>query len=341
MPTEAPRQNRRLLLFSIAPIASLLALMLALSAPSAGPTFAQDAAATAEPAATEAAAALSQRPAPRPESEIAGQQATLSLFFRALNQGRVGLIRASLNSQPASAIYDVSGSFLGRPVPFFRADDGFYALLAPGMEQPTSRANPLSVTVTTTGDVMETLTAEVEIVLGEFIRQQVTLPPATAGLIDPALERTEIVQLQALFNGATTEKAWDEQGFMAPVPAALTSPFGAFRTFNETFNTRHTGWDFQVGLGAPVLASAAGRVVFASELPIRGAHVIIDHGLNVYSGYSHLATRHVTRGQAVERGQVLGTVGRTGRVSGPHFHWEMAVGGDFIDGAEFIAMWLP
>jgi len=284
---------------------------------------------------------FAREPRRRAQVIIEGELVNLELFFIVLNQGRTGVIRVAPQDGSATALAEVRGRFLDRDVTFYPADDGYYALLAASMEQPVARSNPLEVNITTTGDRMETVNANVEIVTGEFIRQQVTLPPASAALIDPALDRSEIARLYSVFDGLITERAWDADGFTVPVGSALTSPFGAFRTFNETFNTRHTGWDFRVGVGAPLMASAAGRVVYAGDLPIRGSHVIVDHGVGVYTGYSHLATRHVTQGQMLARGQVIGTVGTTGRVSGAHFHWEVAVNGAFVDGAYFVTMWMP
>ncbi len=278
---------------------------------------------------------------PAPVTTLSGEIVRLELLFNVLRQGQTQLIRVAGLDGTFPALAEITGRFLDRDLNFFAAADGYYALIAAGMEQPTARTNALTVSVLTPGDRSETLEANVEISLGEFIRQNVTLPPTTAYLIDPPTERTEIAQLLSVFAVITPERAWGSSGFALPVATALTSPFGAFRTFNETFNTRHTGWDFRVGLGAPVLASEAGRVVYAGLMPIRGAHVIIDHGLGVYTGYSHLSTWHVTRGQRVTRGQVVGTVGTSGRVSGAHFHWEVAVNGAFVDGAQFVRLWMP
>src|SRR5690606_323043 len=147
----------------------------------------------------------------------------------------------------------------------------------------------------------------------------------------PDTERAELARLESIFATTTTERYWDETGFQMPILSRLTSPFGAFRTFNNTLNTRHTGWDIRSTLGTPILASAAGKVVYAGMMDIRGNYVVIDHGYGVYSGYAHMSQVHVTRGQTVAKGQVIGVVGNTGRTSGPHFHWEIAVNGEWVD----------
>lgn len=274
----------------------------------------------------------------RPASFMAAQndRAALHFFFQALPQGETALMRVVGNE-----IANARALFLGDLIDFFPADDGLYGLLSAGMEQPTGRENPLAVYVTFTDGTRATLEANVQIVLGDFIRQNVTLAPDRGFLLDIDTEQSELARLESIIGTYTDTRLWDETGFGLPISASLTSPFGAFRTFNGTLNTRHTGWDIRTTLGVPVTATAAGRVAFAGTLAIRGSHVIIDHGYGVYSGYSHLSTTHVTRGQEVAKGEVIGTTGDTGRTSGPHFHWEVAVNGDWVDSVQFLEMWMP
>ena len=91
----------------------------------------------------------------------------------------------------------------------------------------------------------------------------------------------------------------------------------------------------------PVMASTGGKVAFAGHMDIRGNIVIIDHGYGIFSTYCHLSQIHVTRGQTIVKGQIIGVTGDTGRSSGPHFHWEIAVNGNFVDSIQFAQSWLP
>lgn len=140
-----------------------------------------------------------------PEASVNGERTRLELYFRALNQGRAGLMRVSvMENQGDLAIANARARFLGKFIDFFptdnsAADASLYGLLAPGMEQPTLRENPLEIYVTFSNGTRETLTTSVQIVLGEFIRQVVTLPPGTAYLLDAATERNELAQLASVF----------------------------------------------------------------------------------------------------------------------------------------------
>ena len=168
-----------------------------------------------------------------------------------------------------------------------------------------------------------------------------TLGPSKVYLLDAQLERNEIAEQESVFANITTQKYWDSTGFQFPLNSTLTSPFGAFRTFNDSYNTRHTGWDFQAAMGTPIMSIAAGKVVFSAPMQIYGNHVIVDHGYGVFSTYSHFSIVHVTQGEMVTKGQIIGEVGDTGRTTGPHFHWEVAVNGNFVDGVQFEQMWMP
>ncbi len=311
----------------------LAALAIALvSSLRVAPLAAQDAPATAIPLPT-------RLPRPAPSSSSTVNNATLQLFFPTLPQGTTGLMR--VNAENGAAITSVRARFLDGLIDFFSADDGFYGLIAAGMEQQTSRTNPLDVFVTYADGSRDTINTTVEIPMGAFIRQDVTLGGDKTYLLDIETERNELARLESLFANVTESKKWDETGFRFPLGSALTSPFGAFRTFNGTLNTRHTGWDMQASLGTPVMASAGGTVVFSAPMQVRGSHVVIDHGYGVYSTYSHFSVVHVTRGETIAKGQILGEVGATGRTSGPHFHWEIAVNGKFVDGVQFLEMWMP
>jgi murein DD-endopeptidase MepM/ murein hydrolase activator NlpD len=219
-------------------------------------------------------------------------------------------------------------------------NDGFYGLLSANMEQ-NPRVYDLSVFVSFADGSRGSLNTHVEVVTGQFIRQDITIQSDRAYLIDPQVERDEIARLESIFSNHTADHLWDASGFTYPINSELTSPFGAYRTLNATVQTRHTGWDMRAVLGTPIMTIAAGRVAFAGALDIRGNYVMIDHGYGIYSGYAHLSQIHVTRGQTVTSGQIIGVSGDTGRGNGPHLHWEMAVNGMWVDSVDFLDLWLP
>jgi murein DD-endopeptidase MepM/ murein hydrolase activator NlpD len=266
----------------------------------------------------------------------------LETFFISLMQGQTGLARVFKTDTSGAALQAVRAAFAGKTIPFFQTDNGyFYGLIAASMETPTGRTNPLIATATYADGTTANVEMNIEIGQGPYFRQNVTLPAETRYLLDADTERNELARLDSIFETITPERMWETVGFRLPIEAELTSAFGLFRTFNGALNTRHTGWDIRTTAGQPVAAVASGRVAFAGLLTIRGNHIVIDHGYGVYSGYSHLSAINVARGDAVTRGAIIGMTGTTGRVNGAHFHWEMAVNGEFVDGVQLISMWMP
>lgn len=281
-------------------------------------------------------------PRPNPVTTMREGGVTADVFFESIRQGRAGLVRVD-----GADVTEVSGLFANRVVPFFRVEGdeaGFYGLIAVSMEQ-AARTYPLELyaTIGSGGAARRvTLRHEVRVELGGFLGEAVDLPTERAYLASADVERNEFARLNAVFETYSEGSGWTaDGGFRLPISAALTSRFGAVRTLNGTFPTRHTGWDMTAATGTPVKASAAGRVAFAGLLDIRGNHVVIDHGAGVFSGYSHLSVIHVTRGEQVAQGQIIGLSGNTGRSSGPHLHWEITVNGEFVDSVDFLQMWLP
>ncbi len=271
----------------------------------------------------------------------------LSLYFDTLRQGRAGLFNVS-----GEGITAASMLFLNRTIPLFslesspfvpaqaEASEGFYGLVAAGIEQ-TPRDYPLVVVVERAGSPRATLETSVTVVLGGFIQQSMDIPPERVFLIDPPIERAEFARLASIFERSSDDRLWGDTDFALPMNSELSSPFGAVRVLNSTVQTRHTGWDLRASVGTPITASASGVVAFAGPLDIRGNHVIVDHGHGIFTGYSHMSQIHVTRGQTVTQGQILGLSGNTGRSSGPHLHWEVTVNGEFVDSVDFTRMWLP
>jgi murein DD-endopeptidase MepM/ murein hydrolase activator NlpD len=281
------------------------------------------------------------QPYTNPQGLSRADGVTVELYFAALLQGTTGLVRVYGENPAGSPLAGVRARWQNLLLDFYTVGDGrFYGLVAAGMETDTGDA-PLDVFLTYADGSRSARNLTIPIGLGSFIYQDVNVPADRAYLLDVETERSELSRLESLIAPITLERRWGMGGFQLPIPSALTSPFGAFRTFNSALSTRHTGWDIRVGAGMPVGASAGGRVVYTGELPIRGSYVMLDHGYGVYTGYAHLSDILVERGDVVERGQVLGATGATGRVSGAHFHWEVAVDGVFVDGVQFIQMWQP
>jgi hypothetical protein len=160
----------------------------------------------------------------------------------------------------------------------------------------------------------------------------VTPPPEVMERI-----RTESALLGSVFS-IYTEEWLGEGNFVLPTDGDAVPNFGERRFFNDQPRSPHSGIDISSPRGTPVMASNSGRVVLAAELYFAGKTVVVDHGLGIFSFYGHFSKLRVVRGARIRKGDVIGEVGSTGRVTGPHLHWSVRVRGSRVDPLSLMSL---
>lgn len=156
--------------------------------------------------------------------------------------------------------------------------------------------------------------------------------------IDPAVTVPEWELIKTVIEDAPPEKLW-AFGLRSPspTPEIWISSYGRVRSYNDSeYIYFHSGIDYPGNTNTPVFAAAAGEVVFAQNVDVRGGATIISHGRGVYTGYWHQSQINVNVGDHVEAGQTIGMVGAEGRVTGAHLHLEVIVGGVQVDPTEWL-----
>ncbi len=233
----------------------------------------------------------------------------------------------------------LEGAVGGRPLTFFPYADGQAALAGFDLEMRAG-AQPWRFAVLVSGQEPETLRGRLVVRARAFRVQRLTLPRGMVDL-DPETERRAVREgehLQTLARMITPERLW-HGGFTRPVAGREPgSGFGARRVINGQPRMPHGGTDFAAAAGMPVVAANAGRVVLVADYFFPGRLVAIDHGLGLHTLYFHLQTVRVGEGDRVERGQPIGTVGATGRATGPHLHFAVEVGGARVDPATLLGL---
>jgi len=233
----------------------------------------------------------------------------------------------------------VEGAVDGRPLRFFPYAGGQAALL--GIDLETKPGTHLwKVGVVEPGRDPRNAQGTVTISRRSFPQERLTLPQTMVDL-DPETEKRaveETRQLTTLYRAVTPDRLWRGK-FTKPVGTqAPGTGFGARRIINGQPRSPHGGIDFAAPRGTPVVAANAGKVALVAEFFFPGRLVILDHGLGLYTLYFHLDTTTVVEGERVERGRTIGTVGSTGRATGPHLHFGALVNSARIDPATLLGL---
>jgi murein DD-endopeptidase MepM/ murein hydrolase activator NlpD len=269
---------------------------------------------------------------------VAGQSGTalnVSSSPRTLQPGSVVLLTVRSDAPIAS----LSGHVFGRPVRFWSTAQPveWRGFVAADLEaKPGSYDVDLSGTdargTAVTGKTSLTVMAK---------RFETRRLKVAEGFVNPPAAEAERIareakHLASLFtqNGP---RLW-RGSFQSPVPGEATSSFGRLTVLNGSPRGRHQGADFRAVTGTPVLAPNAGRIVLAEDLYFSGNTIVIDHGLGLFSLLAHLSRIDVMAGRDVARGDVLGTSGATGRVTGPHLHWALRQSEFSVDPLSVVAV---
>jgi murein DD-endopeptidase MepM/ murein hydrolase activator NlpD len=297
---------------------------------------------------TPAAHAQAKKSAPRKSAAAAwtkfdcGQGVELRLSAPTTAQGT--LLLAELRSP--KPLTEIAGTWNDQPVEFWQTGeagpkklDTRRALIAVDLEKPAGTYD-LTASATPEGGEHATCTAAITVTAGKFAIERLKVAP---NFVEPNPEQLAKAQedskkLREIFATVTPEKLWTGR-FRIPLDGVTTGGnFGRRRVLNGQPSSPHTGVDFPSPTGTPVYAAQAGRVVLAEPLYFSGNTVVIDHGLGVYTLYGHFSQIDAKVGDMVTTATVIGKVGATGRVTGPHLHWGLTVDRARVNALQIVAV---
>jgi murein DD-endopeptidase MepM/ murein hydrolase activator NlpD len=268
---------------------------------------------------------------------------TTRLSIAPLHPAPGAIVRLTL-AAPASrtdAIVSVHGSMAGEPLHFLPSGRGTWHAIG---------AIPVDETGTLLAD------AEIRHTSGkiESVRRRLTLPklppPVAQPLavdssftrpLDPATAARvarENARAREVGKRAHDSPLMWTASFLRPRESAITSEFGSGRLFNGRMTSRHLGVDFRGAVGEPVRAANRGVVALVDDFFLAGNVVYVNHGGGLVTAYFHLSKPLVSVGDTVTRGQVIGLVGATGRVTGPHLHWAARYGTITVNPLDLISL---
>lgn len=261
-------------------------------------------------------------------------QATLSTSTS--EQGEVVRIDVVCGCEATGA----TATVFGRDVPLFPTGDGRLWSGLIGVDlAAASGTYPVTIVVDDVETGSNATTEELLVRTKSFPVRRLSVPARFVELPGSVLARIqdESHRLDTLFQSAARPRQW-HRPFQAPASAPISGSFGARSVFNGQPRSPHSGLDFRSDAGTPVMAPAAGVVALADSLYFTGNTVVIDHGLGLYSLLAHLSTFAIKDGDRVRGGEIVGFVGATGRVTGPHLHWTVRLNGARVDPRSLIAL---
>ena len=250
--------------------------------------------------------------------EIVGQGKTLAIYF-----------------ESPQTLKDLKAEFLGREVRFYKTGENRYrAILGipltaePGEHKILFRIKikeGLKIEWRKTIQIKETI----------FKKESLSIPPEKSKHLTSKYLGKEGRKIAKAYKKEEPEQFWEGK-FILPTEGRISSPFGAYRIYNEgKASWRHRGVDIANKEGTEILAPNSGIVVLSEDMRVHGGTIIISHGQGILSIFSHLKERLVKKGEGVEKGQLIGTMGQTGLATGSHLHWGLCASGTVVDPLEW------
>lgn len=229
----------------------------------------------------------------------------------------------------ATAESKLTGSVASEPLHFARQSNGSYTSFAPAPIDSTS------LTVRVYCDAFpDTIALALTLATATYPLERLRVAPQFSATPDSALLARQ--QREAALAAEVSKNAHDTpslitQPFAAPRLSRITSRYGGGRQFNGTVTSRHMGTDYAGATGSPIRAANRGVVRLVDRFFLGGNVVYVDHGAGLVTAYLHMSKQRVAVGDTVRRGQIVGLVGATGRVTGAHLHFITRYGAVSVD----------
>lgn len=224
-----------------------------------------------------------------------------------------------------------TGTLAGKPLAFYKTHDGAWAALA-GFDLDFKPGAAKVVLQLGAPASSHAWTGSITVHDKKFPTTQLTVDDKFVKLspADEARSEAEAKELKALYASSAATPLFDG-AFTSPIPGATAARFGERRVFNGVPKAPHGGADLRAKTGEPIHATSAGKVVLAKDLFYSGNTVILDHGMGLFTIYMHMSRIDAVVGRMAADREVLGLVGATGRVTGPHLHWGVKLQGARVD----------
>ena len=233
--------------------------------------------------------------------------------------------------------HEPQGRLGGEDLDFLPSPGGWQALVGLSVDLPPGS---LELAVRLVADAQELdIQGTLEVIDPQFRSSELKVSKkfVSPSKAQRAWSRRDQAAFDAAFSQPRTEPLFTDS-FDWPRLAVVTAPFGDLRMFNGKKKSQHYGVDIDGETGTDAFASNDGKVVMQRECFGSGNTVILFHGMGLYTAYFHLSRFDVKAGQKVKKGQRIGLIGKTGRVTGPHLHWGAKISGRWVDAQSVLRL---
>ncbi len=258
-----------------------------------------------------------------------------TLAFTAPSQADIGQ-PFLVTVRSVSPLQNVSVSWQGKDSLLTPENGAFSVLLGTDLKNAKAGTSELRISCMIEGELRE-IKHNIKLSTHRYPRENLKVE---ADKLTPPQSLSERIKREAGLGRAAIQT--DTPGsapllpLFKPVTGSYSSVYGKSRYLNGQFKGRHGGVDMRAPLGTPVKAAASGRVILTGDFWFAGKCVYIDHGAGLISFYCHLSKISTSLGSSVERGEIIGLSGKSGRVTGPHLHFSLSWRGEFFDPAPLL-----
>lgn len=265
-----------------------------------------------------------------------GSQGAAQVAWRPASPLQGSLVVLGVRVPATDSVRVVRGELAGEPL-HFELIDGWYRAIG-GVPIGARAHIRARVVIERASGALDTLTRSLPVRVRRAPSERLRTDPAFVQPPESLAPRLQAERelVRDLRRGAhDVPRLWSD-AFVRPRPGPVTSVFGMRRVFNGELRSRHLGADFSGHRGDSVLATNRGVVAYVGDLYFNGTTIFLDHGAGLLTAYLHLSRVLVATGDTVSAGQVIGLVGASGRVTGPHLHWFASYGDVTVDPTDLL-----
>jgi murein DD-endopeptidase MepM/ murein hydrolase activator NlpD len=272
---------------------------------------------------------------------LGAQTSRISIAPARPDPGAIVRLTLSTPARRADSIVSIRGAMAGEPLHFLASTGGKWHAIG---AVPVDATGSLVASV-----ILQRASGKTETVRARLMLPKLPPPVAQPLAVDSSFTRPldsataarvarENARAREVGTHAHDSPAMWSSSFLRPRTSVVTSEFGSGRLFNGRMTSRHLGVDFRGAVGDPVRAANRGVVALVDNFFLAGNVVYIDHGGGLVTAYFHLSKTLVAVGDTVVRGQQIGLVGATGRVTGPHLHWAARYGTITVNPLDLVSL---